>query len=436
MNLVGLVDNINNKQFYVPLILAVVLHAAFLMMPVEGEGEPETDAEETTEEATETETTAAAPAATPTPSPSPTSNTPANNNRTATPAAKTNQNANRTTPTPAARANQSATAATNRAAQTTNTAATTARTTPNTTSTTPTPTPTNTSIPDSVDSTDNQPPVDTEVTIPVTPSNGEEPIPAPQPAIALRTIEEVQKVLYRVTTPIEYPQRSWRNLYADFPLYERSWKGSLRLLQPEAEYRTFVFNTTQYIDYMVRYYRAEFEVQDSPYQMADEATISGDNYQVYQVSLKEGGAEPQYLHFARHNDRTVFLLIPQPLEREELIAATNFVRPEQVELDRILQELKADILTEAVTLEELDRATRYEDIERYTLHGKAGNRAQLQLALEAKLTGTIFLPTQAEKGIDPSVIVYEATSGVEYVTYLLLVPTTDGQTALVTYRAE
>lgn len=427
---------IQKKQFYVPLILAVVLHAAFLMMPVEGEGEPETDAEETTEEATETETTAAAPAATPTPSPSPTPNTPANNNRTATPAAKTNQTANRTTPTPAARANQSATAATNRAAKNTNTAATTARTTPAANST---PTPAETSIPDSVDATDNQPPVDTEVTIPVTPSNGngEEPIPpAPQPAIALRTIEEVQKVLYRVTTPIEYPQRSWRNLYADFPLYERSWKGSLRLLQPEAEYRAFVFNTTQYIDYMVRYYRAEFEVQGSPFQMAEEPTISGENYQVYQVSLKDGGAEPQYLHFARHNGRTIFLLIPKPLEREELIAATNFVRPEQVELDRILQELKADILTEAVTLEELDRATRYEDIERYTLHGKADNRAQLQLALEEKLQGTIFLPTQAEKGIDPSVIVYEATSGVEYVTYLLLVPTTDGQTALVTYRVE
>ncbi|MEM8642380.1 MAG: hypothetical protein AAGG51_26715 [Cyanobacteria bacterium P01_G01_bin.54] len=138
--------------------------------------------------------------------------------------------------------------------------------------------------------------------------------------------EQAAARLFSIATAVELASHQ-PHAYANFPIYEVALPGSVGLLQPSAEQQTFLYHTIQPLSFMVDYHRQQFkplEAVPAIFTMSETPVITEAGYEVYRLSVADDDTDPQYLHFVRHRDYTVVLLIPQALNRQQLVAATHF----------------------------------------------------------------------------------------------------------------
>ncbi|WP_017306497.1 hypothetical protein [Spirulina subsalsa] len=133
-----------------------------------------------------------------------------------------------------------------------------------------------------------------------------------------------------------------RDPFADFPNYCDSFtcqRGALNLLS--AEFEQGAFHTSDSLENVANWYQKN--ITKAGFNEPQKMPQSSGMVEIYQVS--KGNSQPRFLHLLKVQDKTVILLLSQPIAETELARLRNLenLSPEESEFEQIFLALQQEL---------------------------------------------------------------------------------------------
>ncbi len=103
--------------------------------------------------------------------------------------------------------------------------------------------------------------------------------------------------------------------FASLPPYSQAQAGSLARLQPDLE--GLAFHTPDEIEQVLAAYAPV--LAQAGFTLASNPELQADDFQVHRLTATADSSEPRYLHLLRHEGHTILVVAPEPLPLEQLL---------------------------------------------------------------------------------------------------------------------